>query len=234
MQIDILTLFPEMFEGPFNESIIKRAQKQKLVTIKAYDLRKWAKDKHGTVDDEPYGGGVGMILKPEPVFSAVEKLKEKNANKESKKPLSHVVLMTPQGCLFNFRIAEKLAALPHLIIICGHYEGEDNRIFEHLADEKLSIGDYILTGGEIPGMVLVDAVVRLIPGVLGKEESKEDESFSFTRRGLLKYPQYTRPADFRDFKVPEVLLSGNHKAIEEWRKEQALKRTQEYRSDLLE
>lgn len=234
MQIDILTLFPEMFKGPFDESIIKRAQKENLVRIKAHDLRRWTKDKHKTVDDEPYGGGAGMILKPEPVFAAVADLKQKSAKKQGQKAMSHVILLTPQGCLFNFRIAEKLSALPHLIIICGHYEGEDNRIFENLADEKLSIGDYILTGGEIPAMVLIDATIRLIPGVLGKEESKEAESFSFTRQGLLKYPQYTRPADFEGLKVPEVLLSGDHKAIEEWRKEQALKRTQEYRPDLLQ
>lgn len=234
MQIDILTLFPGMFKGPFAESMVRRAQDKRLVKIKIYNLRKWTKDKHKTVDDEPYGGGVGMILKPEPVFEAMDELKAEAAKGKDKKHFSHVILMTPQGSLFNHRIADKLAALPHLIVIAGHYEAEDDRIFENLADEKLCIGDYILTGGELPAMILVDAVVRLIPGVLGKEESKEEESFSFTRQGLLKYPQYTRPEEYRGLKVPEVLLSGNHKLIEEWRRQQALKRTQEYRPDLLQ
>ena len=235
MLIDIITLFPDMFKGPFSESIIARAQKQKLLKIKIHDLRKWTKDERKTVDDRPYGGGVGMILKPEPVFAAVRELKEKYKKAIKKKSISsHTILLTPQGRTFNFRIAKKLSALSHLILICGHYEGIDNRIFDHLADEKLSIGDYILTGGEIPAMILTDALVRLVPGVLGKEESKEAESFSFTRQGLLKYPQYTRPAEFEKHKVPEILLSGNHGKIEKWRKEQALERTKQYRPDLLE
>lgn len=234
LEIDILTLFPEMFKGPFDASIIKRAQKESIIKIRIHDLRKWAKDRHKTVDDEPYGGGVGMILKPEPVFEAVEELQKKFYQTHSPRKVSHVILLTPQGRQFNFRIADKLSALSQLILVCGHYEGEDNRIFDHLAHEKLSIGDYILTGGELPAMVLVDSVVRLVPGVLGKEESKEAESFSFTYRGLLKYPQYTRPPVYNDLKVPEVLLSGNHAEIEKWRKEEALKRTQEYRPDLLE
>lgn len=243
MLIDIITLFPDMFKGPFSESIIARAQKQKLLKVKVHNLRKWTKDERKTVDDRPYGGGVGMILKPEPVFAAVHELKEKYKKVIKKKNIaSHVILLSPQGRTFNFRIAKKLSALTHLIFICGHYEGIDNRIFEHLADERLSIGDYILTGGEIPAMVIMDALTRLIPGVLGKEESKEAESFSFTRQGLLKYPQYTRPEEFDGFdkltmkglKVPEILLSGNHGKIEKWRKEQALERTKRYRPDLLE
>ncbi|MBM4402523.1 MAG: tRNA (guanosine(37)-N1)-methyltransferase TrmD [Candidatus Cloacimonetes bacterium] len=235
MQIDILTLFPEMFEGMFDASIIKRAQKDKLVKIKIHNLRKWAIDERGTVDDKPYGGGVGMILRPEPVFAAVSDIKEKYKKQlKKKKAPSHTILLTPQGRLFNFRIAEKLSALPHLILICGHYESEDNRIFEGLADEKLSIGDYILTGGEIPAMVLTDSIVRLIKGVLSKEESKKGESFQFTKKGLLKYPQYTRPEEFEGMKVPEILLSGNHGEIKKWRKEQAVLRTKEYRPDLLE
>lgn len=234
MQIDIITLFPEMFEGVFDASILKRAQKEKLVKIKTHNLRKWAIDERGTVDDKPYGGGVGMILRPEPVFAAVAELKEryKKQLKKQKSP-SHTILLSPQGRVFNFRIADKLSALPHLILICGHYEAEDNRIFEKLADEKLSIGDYILTGGEIPAMVLTDSVIRLIKGVLGKEESKEAESFQFTSKGLLKYPQYTRPEEFNGMKVPEVLLSGNHGEIKKWRKEKALERTKENRPDLL-
>lgn len=233
MLIDILTLFPEMFKGPFDASMIKRARREKLVKIKIHDLRKWARDKRRTVDDKPYGGGEGMLLKVEPVFEAVEDLRAKFRKDGFPKDVSHTILLTPQGRLFNFRVASKLSALQHLILICGHYEGEDNRIFEHVADEVLSIGGYILTGGELPAMVLVDAVVRLIPGVLGKEASKEDESFSFTRKGLLKYPQYTRPAEFEGTKVPEVLLLGNHAAIEAWRKKKALERTKEYRPDLL-
>lgn len=233
MLIDILTLFPNMFKGPFDESILKRAQRQKLVKIKVHNLRKWAKDKHKTVDDEPYGGGEGMLLKIEPVFRAVEGLQAKFRKKASPKDVSHTILLTPQGRSFNFRVANKLSALAHLILICGHYEGEDNRIFEHVADEVLSIGDYILTGGEFPAMVLVDAVVRLIPDVLSKEASKEEESFSFTHRGLLKYPQYTRPEEFEGLTVPKILLSGNHGEIDKWRREKALERTKEFRPDLL-
>lgn len=234
MLIDIITLFPEMFKGPFDESIIKRALTQKLVRIKVHNLRTWVKDKHKIVDDEPYGGGVGMILKPEPIFAAVSDLKKRFAKgKNGFKVFSHAILLTPDGRSFNFRIAGKLAALQHLILICGRYEGVDERVHEFLADEKLSIGDYILSGGELPAMVLTEAVARLIPGVLGKAESKEKESFSFEGK-LLKYPQYTRPEDFLGMKVPAVLLSGNHQAIQAWRKEQAQERTRRFRPDLLQ
>lgn len=221
-----------MFKGPFDESIVKRAQKKKLVKIKVHNLRRWGIGKYKQVDDEPYGGGPGMVLKPEPIFRAVENLKKQYDKKNPKGSLTHTILLTPAGRLFNFRIAKKLAELPHLIFICGRYEGVDDRVFEHIADETLSVGDYILSGGEIATMVIVDATVRLIEGVLGKEESKHQESFSF-QGGLLRYPQYTRPEEYEGMKVPEILLSGNHRAIAKWRREQALERTKNYRPDLL-
>ncbi len=232
MLIDILTLFPAAFEGPFAVSILRRAQEKKLVQIRVHDLRQWARDKNKTVDDRPYGGGVGMILKIEPVYAAVQQLKEEFKKIKKKNEFSHVVLLTPAGRVFNHRIARKLADLKHLILICGHYEGVDQRIADHIADENLSIGDYILSGGELPAMVVTEAVTRLIPGVLGKEESKEEESFAYAG-GLLKYPQYTRPEEFEGLRVPEILLSGNHAEIESWRKKQALALTQRYRPDLL-
>jgi tRNA (guanine37-N1)-methyltransferase len=221
MKIDILTLFPEMFKGPFDASILRRAQDKLLVEINIHNLRDWAKDKHKTVDDRPFGGGKGMVLMIEPIFDALEKLKTKN---------SRIVLLSPQGEKFNQKKANKLSKLKHLILIAGHYEGFDERIREHLTDEEISIGDYVLTGGELPAMVIVDTVVRLLPGVLEKE-AKENESFSPTTR--LDYPTYTRPADFKGWKVPEVLISGNHAEIEKWRKKQALKKTKEKRPDLL-
>ncbi|MBU1110034.1 tRNA (guanosine(37)-N1)-methyltransferase TrmD [Patescibacteria group bacterium] len=235
MYIDILTLFPEMFKGPFDDSIVKRAINKKLVTIKIHNLRKWATDEHKTVDDKPYGGGVGMVLKVDPVYKAVEQLKkdfQKHGDHKKKGVFSHIILTTPKGRQFNHRIANKLSALRHLIVICGHYEGTDHRIYEQIADESLSVGDYILTGGELPAMIIIDSVVRLIPNVLNKIESKEAESFTY-HEGLLKYPQYTRPEEYENMKVPKILLSGNHKEIDKWREEEALKLTKEMRPDLV-
>jgi len=230
---DILTAFPGMFEGVFSESMIQRAQKEKLVKINVHDLRKWAKDKHKTIDDEPYGGGAGMVLKPEPIFKAVAELKEKFAKKNSPKSVQHTILLTPKGTPYNFRIAEKLSHLDHVILICGHYEGVDHRVFEHLADEQISIGEYILTGGEIPAMAVVDSVSRLIPGVVGNKGSLEEETFAYTRDGFLKYPMYTRPEEYEGYMVPEVLLSGDHAEVDKWRKEQAETLTKRMRPDLI-
>ncbi|NTV30922.1 tRNA (guanosine(37)-N1)-methyltransferase TrmD [candidate division WWE3 bacterium] len=230
---DILTLFPTMFKGVFQESILKRAQQDELIEVNVHNIRNWAEGKNSITDDEPYGGGVGMVMKPEPIFKAVKELKGIYSDNHDKKEITHVLLMTPQGVRYNYRITEKLAALNHIIIICGHYEGVDHRVFEFLADERLSIGDYILTGGEIPAMVIVDSVSRHIDGVLGKAESKQQESFQFSDKNLLKYPVYTRPAEYEGMHVPEVLLSGNHREIERWRKESAEKLTKEYRPDLV-
>jgi len=232
MIIDILTLFPQMFKGPFDESIIKRAQEKGLVKIKIHNLRDWAIDKRGTVDDRPFGGGPGMILRPEPIFNAVEDIKKQSTIQ----PFNHLtILLTPQGKLFDQKTARRLSKLDGLILICGHYEGVDERVREHLVDEEISIGDYILTGGELPAMVITDAVVRLIPGVLKKSEATETESFSTLNSQLptLEYPQYTRPENFRGLKVPQVLLSGNHEEIAKWRRQQALQRTKKRRPDLL-
>ncbi len=207
MKIDILTLFPEMFKGPFEESIVKRAQEKELVEINIHNLRDWATDKHKTLDDKPYGGGGGMVLMVKPIYEALKDLKTKN---------SKVVLLTPQGKVFNQKKAQEFSKLKHLILIAGHYEGFDERIREHLIDEEISIGNYVLTGGELPAMVVIDSIVRLIPGVLGAEESLIDETH--TKPGYTKYPVYTRPESFKGWKVPETLLSGNHKEIEKWRK----------------
>ncbi len=227
MIIDILTLFPEMFKGPFEESIIKRAQGKGLVEIKIHNLRDWAKDRRGTVDDKPYGGGVGMVLRVDVIDRAIEEIK-KLRNKEIKG--RKIVLLDPAGKPFNQTKALELSKLDHLILICGHYEGVDERVRKHLVDEEISIGDYVLTGGELPTMVLVDSVARLVPGVLEKPEAVKSESFS---QGLLEYPQYTRPENFKGWKVPEVLLSGDHKKICDWRKEKALEKTKKLRPDLL-
>ena len=229
MKIDIVTLFPNMFKGPFDESMIKRAQEKQLIEIKIHDLRNWAKDKHKTVDDKPYGGGPGMVLMPQPIFDAVEELKMENGKLKNKLKNKKTVLLTPQGKPFKQKKAQELSHLDHLILIAGHYEGFDERIRD-LVDEEISIGDYVLTGGELPAMVVVDAIIRLIPGVLGSEESLENESFSSSK---LEYPQYTRPEEFKGIKVPEVLLSGNHAEIDKWRKEQAVKRTKQRRPELL-
>lgn len=227
MRIDVLTLFPNVFYPFISESIIKRARQKKLVEINIYNIRDFSLNKHKKVDDRPFGGGPGMILSPEPIFRAVEHIKEKKFSQESKR---EIILLSPKGERLTQKLALSLSKLKHLILICGHYEGVDERVKIYLVDREISIGDYILTGGEIPAMVVIDCVVRLIPGVLGKKESLFSESF---KEKLLEYPQYTRPANFRGMKVPEVLLSGNHKKIMAWRKKQALKITRERRPDLL-
>ena len=222
MKIDVLTLFPGMFSGPLDESIVKRAREAGILKLAIHNLRDWTHDRHKTVDDRPFGGGPGMLLKPEPVFEAVEQL----AGEQTK-----VVLLCPQGRKFDQAAARELANLEHLLLVCGSYEGFDERIREALADDELSIGDFVLTNGALPAMVVVDAVTRLLPGVLGDDESSKDESFS---QGMLEYPQYTRPADFRGMKVPDVLLSGNHAEIERWHQAQARLRTAARRPDLTE
>lgn len=222
MQIDILTIFPEMFVGPFGESIIKRAVEKKLVEIKIHNLRDWTNDNHRTVDDKPFGGGAGMVMKVEIIDKALKDLRHKD---------THVILLTPQGKTYKQKIAMELSKKSHLILICGHYEGFDERIREHLVDEEISVGDYVLTGGELPAMTVVDSVVRLLPGVLGNSESIKDESFG--ESGGLEYPQYTRPEKYNDWTVPKILLSGDRKKISEWQKEQATLRTKKRRADLL-
>ncbi len=221
MKIDVLTLFPAMFAGPLDESIIKRARQAGLLDLQLHQLRDWTHDRHKTVDDRPFGGGPGMLLKPEPIFEAVESLKREK---------TRVVLMSPSGRKFDQAIARELAQQEHLLIVTGHYEGFDERIREGLADDELSIGDYVLTNGALPAMVVIDTVARLLPGVLGDDASSTEESFS---HGLLEYPQWTRPAEFRGMKVPDVLVSGNHAEIAKWRVEQAKLRTKEQRPDLI-
>ena len=228
MRIDIITLFPEICRAPLNESMMKRAQESGALDLHIHNLRAWTSDKHHVVDDAPFGGGQGMVMKPEPIFAAVEDLRNQTSN--IKNQTSKVILMSPTGRRFDQRMAEQFSHESNLIVVCGHYEGVDHRVVEHLIDEEISIGDYVLTNGGIAAVILVDAVVRLIPGVLGDEQSAHDDSF---REGLLEAPQYTRPAEFRGWKVPEILLSGNHGEIAAWRKEQAKKRTRENRPDLL-
>ncbi len=223
MHIDILTLFPEMFQGPFSTGIMKRAVEHGLVSIGIHNIRDYSHDKHATVDDYPYGGGAGMVLKPEPIFEAVEAI---GAQMETP-----VILLTPQGRLFSQPVADELAKFERIVLICGRYEGVDERVCEHLATDRLSIGDYVLSGGEPAAVVVVDAVVRLLPGVVGSPASLVEDSHA---RGLLEYPQYTRPAVYREWAVPEVLLSGNHARIARWRREQAILRTLERRPELLE
>ena len=222
MKIDVLTLFPEMFTGPLDVSIVQRARKTGLLDLQVRNLRDWTHDRHKTVDDKPFGGGVGMVLKPEPLFAAVESLATER---------TYVVLLTPAGRTFNQAVARELAPMEHLLFICGSYEGVDERVREALVDDELSIGDYVLTNGGLPAMVIIDAVTRLLPGALGDDASSVDESFS---HGLLEYPHYTRPAEFREMNVPEVLLSGHHAEIVKWRAEQARQRTKRQRPDLLE
>jgi tRNA (guanine37-N1)-methyltransferase len=221
MRFDILTLFPEMFRSPFEKSIIKRAIASKLVDIRVYNIRDYSKDKHRTTDDYPYGGGDGMVMKPEPIVEGIESIK-KNC------PKARVVLMTPQGVRFSQEEAKRLSKCESLILICGRYEGVDERMRKRWVDEELSIGDFVLTGGEMAAMVVIDTVVRLIPGVLGSNGSID----SFYQ-GLLEYPQYTRPYSYQGMRVPDVLLSGNHKEIARWRRRESLKRTMERRPDLL-
>lgn len=223
MKIDVLTLFPAMFAGPLDVSIVQRAREMGLLDLRVTDLRDYTHDRHKTVDDRPFGGGPGMVLKPEPIFEAVEDLADER---------THVILMTPAGRLFNQAAARELAQKEHLLVICGSYEGVDERVREALVDDELSIGDYVLTNGGLPAMVVIEAVARLLPGALGDEQSAHDESFSPGGPGL-EYPHYTRPAEFRGMRVPEILLSGHHAEIEKWRSEQARKRTAERRPDLL-
>ena len=221
MRVDIVTLFPEICRVPLGESMMGRAQEAGALELHIHNLRDWTTDRHHVVDDAPFGGGQGMVMKPEPIFAAVESLRTE---------ASSVVLMTPQGRRFDQRSAQEFSAQNHLIILCGHYEGIDHRVIEHLVDAEISIGDYVLTNGAIAAVVFVDAVVRLLPGVLGDEQSAADDSFS---SGLLEAPQYTRPAEFRGWKVPDVLLSGHHGEIAAWRKREAERRTRENRPDLL-
>ena len=222
MRFDVITIFPEMFEPVLNGSIIKRAREKKKITVRVHDLRAYTKDKHKKVDDRPFGGGPGMVMTPQPFFDAVKKIKGRRKAK--------VILMSPSGKRLTQKFVRDLVKQKNLILLCGHYEGVDERVREKIVDESVSIGDYVLTGGEIPAMVLIDCLARLIPGGLGKEASLEDESFE---DGLLEYPHYTRPANFRGIKVPDVLLSGNHSAINKWRKEQARQVTRRNRPDLI-
>lgn len=222
MIFDILTIFPGMFKGPLDESILGKAQARGFITLRVHNLRDFATDRHQMTDDRPFGGGEGMVMKPEPIVRALEALAPWG-------PPPHVVLMSPQGKLFDQATARRYSTLPRLVIVCGRYEGVDERVAQHFVDEEVSIGDYILTGGELAAMVVVDAVSRLIPGVLGNTASPEAESF---QEPVLEYPQYTRPQEFRGYRVPEVLLSGDHQRIARWRRRQALLRTRERRPDL--
>jgi len=221
VRVDLITLFPELCRAPLGESIMGRAQECGALELHIHNLRDWTSDRHHVVDDTPFGGGQGMVMKPEPIFAAVEALRTES---------STVVLMTPQGRPFSQQVAQEFSQQSHLIIVCGHYEGIDHRVVEHLVDREISIGDYVLTNGAIAAVVFVDAIVRLLPGVLGDNKSASDDSFS---AHLLEAPQYTRPAEFRGWKVPAVLLSGHHAEIAAWRKEEAERRTRKNRPDLL-
>jgi len=231
MRFHILTIFPGFFAGIFDYGVIGRAVRRGLIEVHIHDLRSWTFDPHRTVDDRPFGGGEGMVLKPEPIFLAVEEILPQRG------PESRVILLSPQGRLFTQEMARRLSQYRELVLICGRYEGVDERVAEHLADEEISIGDYVLTGGELPAAVIVDAVARLVPGVVGKAASVEVESFSIPGEqeasGLLEWPHYTRPADFRGWRVPEVLLTGNHEAIRRWRLQAAREKTARLRPDLL-
>ena len=220
LRIDIVTIFPEFFRSPLGESLIQKAQDKGLVEIAVHDLRDYTHDRHRTVDDKPFGGGAGMVIKPEPVFECLDKIRQKG----------WVVVMSPHGAPFRQERAEELTQKKHIVLLAGHYEGLDYRIHEQLADEEISIGDFITMGGEAPALCVLESVIRLLPGVLGNSESIKDESFHGER---LEYPQYTRPRDFRGWKVPEVLVSGNHKEVDAWRQEQSLKLTREKRPDML-
>lgn len=223
MRIDVLTIFPEMFQSPLEHSILKRAREAGLLDVRAIDLRDFTTDRHRQVDDTPYGGGPGMVMKPEPFFAGVEALSTEPP------PPDRVILFTPLGRRFDQHLAEELSREQRLVLLCGRYEGIDQRVHDHLATDEISIGDFVLTGGELPALVLIDAVTRLIPGVLGHEESPVGESFA---EHLLEYPQYTRPPEFRGWRAPDILFSGNHGAVDLWRREQSLRRTLERRRDL--
>jgi len=222
LYFDIITIFPNMFDLILNESMLKRAQEKNKVCFKVWDLRDFTEDKHLKVDDRPFGGGPGMVMTPQPIFKAIKEIKGRKKAK--------VILLCPSGCTLTQKMAHNFSQERRLILLCGHYEGIDERVRDYLVDEVVSIGDYILTGGELPAMVFMDCVTRLIPGVLGREESLQEESFE---KGLLEYPQYTRPGSFKGMDVPDVLLSGDHKRIDKWRKEMSLKKTKKYRPDLL-
>jgi len=227
MRIDVLTIFPKMFDAVLGESIIKKAQEKKVVEINIVDLRLFSKDKHKKVDDKPFGGGPGMVMNAEPFFEAVNYIRRITKDHRLK---TRTILLSPKGKKFDQGLAVKLSKYEHMVLLCGHYEGIDERVAKHLADDEISIGDFVLTGGELPAMVIIDGVVRLLPGALGDENSCKDESFS---EDLLEYPHYTRPADYSGMKVPEVLLSGDHEKIKEWRKKEAVKTTRKKRPDLI-
>ena len=226
MDFHVLTIFPEMFESPFSSGLISKASVKGLLKINCHDIRKYSTDRHKSVDDYPFGGGPGMVLKPEPIFSAVEDLQSSNEIGNN----SRIIVMSPQGRMFDKNIARELTRYDELVLICGRYEGIDDRVIQNLADEELSIGNYILNGGELAAMVVIDSVSRLLPGVVGSEQSILEDSLA---EDLLKYPQYTRPRSFRGFEVPEVLLSGNHKIIEKWRKDKSIEKTNNKRPDLI-
>jgi tRNA (guanine37-N1)-methyltransferase len=227
MKFHVLTIFPEFFRGPFEHGVVAKAQQAGRLEIQVHDLRHWTYDRHRTVDDRPFGGGEGMLLKAQPLFEAVEAILPERSEK------TRVVLLSAQGGLFGQKAAEELARRDELLLICGRYEGVDERVVEHLADEEISIGDYVLSGGELGAAIVVDAVARLLPGVLGNEDSSRNESFSEENEGLLDCPQYTRPAEFRGWKVPDVLLSGNHAEIRQWRREASRAKTERVRPDLI-
>ena len=236
MDFHILTIFPRMFEGPFNESIIHRAREKKLISIHIHNIRDYARDKHQVVDDYPYGGGPGMLMKPEPIFEAMDDIKtqiygeQKRRRETGNADATPIILLSPRGRVFNHEVARELSLHPSLVLICGHYEGVDERVRLHLATDEISLGDYVLTGGELAAMVVVDVVARFVPGALGSQESLEQESHA---SGLLEHPQYTRPPEYRGWEVPEILLSGHHQEIAQWRRRQALLLTLEQRPDLL-
>jgi tRNA (guanine37-N1)-methyltransferase len=230
VRIDILSLFPQIATGALGESIMKRAQERGLVEIRSHNLRDWARDKHHTTDEPPYGGTQGMVMKCEPIFAAIEELKASAGKSGERAEACKVVLMSPGGKRFDQQAAAHFATAQHLIILCGHYEGIDQRVIDHLVDEEISIGDYVLTNGVIAAVVFIDAVTRLVPGVLGDVQSARDDSFA---AGLLEFPQYTRPAEFRGWHVPEILLRGDHEKIAKWRREEARKKTRRVRPDLL-
>lgn len=246
MKFEIVTIFPDFFRGPLDYGIVRRAREAGLIEISVHDLRAFTSDKHRTVDDRPFGGGEGMVLKPGPIFDCVESLKiGSREQRMDHNGTETVVLLSPQGKLFTQPVAEKLAKLNRVVLICGRYEGVDERVAEHLADRELSIGDYVLSGGELGAAVIVDAVTRLIPGALGNAASSQQESFTNAQKavgegpdstcgsgGLLDYPHYTRPAEFRGMNVPEVLIGGNHEQIRQWRKQKALEKTRRNRPDL--
>lgn len=226
MQFHIVTIFPEFFSGPFEHGVIRRAQSDGLLNVQIHDLRHWTYDRHRTVDDRPFGGGEGMLLKPQPVFEAVEAILPQRKAKQK------VVLVSAQGRVFTQSVAREFSRLDDLLLICGRYEGVDERVAEHLVDEEVSIGDFVLSGGELAAAVIVDSVARLLPGVLGNEDSSRNESFSDENDGLLDCPQYTRPAEFRGWKVPEILLGGNHEEIKRWRRAASREKTARLRPDL--